>query len=99
MEKSEDIETNQDDREIEAGYLETKDRENKNTSPRRVNSGKGVERLEMNSGGKTYDTQFTTIIGEKKRHFMHDMHKLVVDVTFTQMISKKGINKHGERDR
>ena len=28
---------------------------------------------------------------------MHDMHKLAVDVTFTQMIAKKGIKKHGDR--
>ena len=29
--------------------------------------------------------------------FMHDMHKLAVDVTFTQVTDKKGINNHGER--
>ena len=45
MEKPEWIETNQDEREIEAGDLETKDRENKNTRPRRYNAGKGVECL------------------------------------------------------
>ena len=28
---------------------------------------------------------------------MHDMHKLAVDVTLTQMTAKKGIKKHGER--
>ena len=28
---------------------------------------------------------------------MHDMHKLAVDVTFTQMKANKGIEKHGER--
>ena len=28
---------------------------------------------------------------------MHDMHKLAVDVTFTQMTARKGIQKHGER--
>ena len=28
---------------------------------------------------------------------MHDMHKLAVDVTFTQMTAKKGIRKHVER--
>ena len=27
---------------------------------------------------------------------MHDMHKLAVDVTFTQMTANKGIKKHGE---
>ena len=29
--------------------------------------------------------------------FMHDMHKLSVDVKFTQMTAKKVIKKHGER--
>ena len=28
---------------------------------------------------------------------MHDMHKLSVDVTFTQITAKKGIKTHGER--
>ena len=28
---------------------------------------------------------------------MHDMHKLAVDVTFTKMMSKNGIKKHGVR--
>ena len=27
---------------------------------------------------------------------MRDMHKLAVDVTFTEMTAKKGIKKHGE---
>ena len=93
MEQPEEIETNQDDREIEARYLETEERENTNTRKRRANAGKGVERLEMKFGWETYDTQFTTITGEKKTHFMHDMHKLAVDVTFTQMSVKKGIKK------
>ena len=44
--------------------METKKRENKNTRPIRSNTGKGVERLEMNFRGKTYDTQFTTSNGE-----------------------------------
>ena len=57
---------------------------------------KCVERLEMKFGGKTYDTKFTTRTGEKKKYFMHDMHKLAVDVTFTQMTTKKGIQKYGE---
>ena len=39
--------------------METKELENTNTRPRRANAGKWVERLEMNFGGKTYDTQFT----------------------------------------
>ena len=52
----------------------------------------------MNFRGGKYDTQFSTSTGERKKYFMHDMHKLVVDVTFTQMTAKKGINKHGERD-
>ena len=27
---------------------------------------------------------------------MHDMYKIAVDVTFTQMMANKGIKKHGE---
>ena len=46
--------------------METKDCENTNTSPRSTNTGKGVERLGMNFGGKTYDTLFNTSTGEKK---------------------------------
>ena len=30
------------------------------------------------------------------KKIMHDMHKISVDVTFTQMTNKKGINRHGE---
>ena len=33
----------------------------------------------------------------KRKIFMHDMHKLAVDVTFTQIAAKKGIKKHRER--
>ena len=89
MERPEEIETNKDEREIEAGDMETKERENTNTSPRSSNAGKRVEHLEMKFGGKTYDAQLTTSTGEKKKYFMHDMHKLAVDVTFTQMTAKK----------
>ena len=63
MEQPEEIEINQDEREIEAGDLETKERENTNTRPRRDNAGKGVERLEIKFGGKTYDTQFSASTG------------------------------------
>ena len=73
MKQPEEIETNKDNREIEVGYLETNEREKKNTRPRRANAGKWVERLEMNLGGKTYDTQFTTRTRQKKKDFMHDM--------------------------
>ena len=67
MEQPEEIETNKYEREIEAGYLETKEHKNTNTRPIRANSGKGVEILEMKFGGKKYDTQFTTSTGEKKK--------------------------------
>ena len=60
MEQPKEIERNQDEIEIEEGDLETKECENTNTRPRRSNTRKGVERLEMDFGGKTYDTQFTT---------------------------------------
>ena len=55
--------------------METKESENKNTRIRRANVGKGVERLYMKFGGKTYDTQLTTSTGEKKKYFMHDIQK------------------------
>ena len=51
----------------------------------------------MKFGGKTYDTQFATSTGERKKCFMYNIHKLAVDVTFTQMTAKKGIKTHGER--
>ena len=51
MEIPEEIETNQYEREIEARDLETRERENTNTRPRRANVGKGVDCLKMNFGG------------------------------------------------
>ena len=56
---------------------------------------KGVKRLKMKFGGKNYDTQFTST-GKKRKDFMHAMHKLTVDVAFTQMTSRKGIKEHGD---
>ena len=97
MDQPEEIETNQDEREIEAVNLETKERENTNTGPIKANAGKLVERLKMNFGGETYDTQSTTSTREKQKNVMYDMYKLAVDVTFTQMTAKKGIKKHEER--
>ena len=41
MEQPEEIEKYQDEREIEALDLETKERENRNTRPRRANVGRG----------------------------------------------------------
>ena len=63
--------------------MKTRERENTNKSPRRDNARKFVERLETNFGGKKYDTQFTST-GNRKTYFMHDMHKIAMDVTFTQ---------------
>ena len=76
--------------------METKGRENTITRPRRANTGKVIDSLDIKFGGKKYDTQFTST-GKKRKHFMHDMHKVSVDVTFTQMTANKGINKHVER--
>ena len=45
--------------------METKERENMNTIPRRVNSGKDVDHLKMKFGGKKYDTHFTST-GKRK---------------------------------
>ena len=50
----------------------------------------------MKFGGGKYDTQFATSTREKKKYFIHDMHKLAVDVTLTEMTAKKDIKKHGE---
>ena len=65
MEQPEDIERNQDNREIEAGDLETNELENTNTRPRKANYRKEVDRVKIKSRGKTYDTQFTTSTGER----------------------------------
>ena len=78
--------------------MENKELKNKNTRPRRANTVKGVERSKIQFGGETYDTKFTTSTGEKKKYFMHDMHKLAVDMTFTQMKDRKG-TKNMERER
>ena len=97
MEQPEEIDINQDEKEIEAVDLETKQRKNTNTRPRRANTGKGVEHCEMKFGGGKYDTQFATSTGQKKTYFMHDIHKISVDVKLTQMTAKKGIKNHGGR--
>ena len=51
MEQPEEIETNQDEREIEAGDLETKEHEHTNTRPRRANARKGVDCLKIKLRG------------------------------------------------
>ena len=50
----------------------------------------------MKFGGNKYYTQ-CTITGKKRKEFMHNMHKLATNMTFTHMTPKKGIKKHGER--
>ena len=47
-----------------------------------MNPGKGVERINMEFRGNKYDTKFTRT-GKKRKYFMHYMHKLALDVTFT----------------
>ena len=66
-----------------------------NTSPRRSSIGKGVKHLDFKFGGETYYTQFIISTREKKKYFIHEIHKLAVDVAFTQMMSKKGIKNRG----
>ena len=74
MEQTEEVEEyqddyapiNQDEIKIEASDMDTKDRKNTNTIPRRVNAGRGVERLNIKFGGKKYDTQFTST-GKKRK--------------------------------
>ena len=73
--------------------METKERKNMITRPRKANVGKCVEHLEMKFVGNKYDTEFTST-EIKKRYFMHYMHTLTMDVTFTQMTYKKVIDKH-----
>ena len=74
--------------------METEEHDNKNTSPIRANTGNVFDNLDMKFGGNKYDTQFI-ITGKNKKYFMHGMHKLAVDVTFTQIKYNKGINKYG----
>ena len=95
MEQPEEIETNQNESKIESGYVETNEHGNMNTRTIRANAGKGVEHPNMKFGGKTYDTKFANSTGKKKKYFMHDMHKLSVDVTFIHMTFKKGTKNHG----
>ena len=75
--------------------METKERGNTNTRPRRANAVKCVERLEMNLGGNKYNTQLTRT-GKKNKYCINDMHKLDVDVKLTKMTPNKGIKKHVE---
>ena len=93
--KDDDAQINQDESKIEAIFIETKERENRNKMPRRANSGKGADRLNMKFGGSKYDTQFTST--GNKILFFNDMQKLAVYVTFKQMTPRKGIKKHRER--
>ena len=71
--------------------METKDHSSMNTRPRRANTGKYVELLKMKFGGYKHDTQFTRT-GNRKKEFMHEMHKLDVYVTFKLTTAKKGTN-------
>ena len=50
----------------------------------------------MKFGGKKYGTQFINT-EEKENQFMHYMHKIAVDATFTLMTAKKGIKRHGKK--
>ena len=77
--------------------METKERENMNTSLIRENIGEGVEHLKMKFVGKKYHTQPTST-RTKRKQFLHEIQKLAVDVTFIQMTAKKGTNKNVERE-
>ena len=48
----------------------------------------------MKLGGNKYGTQFINIEGKKE--YMHDIHKIDVDETFTLIIAKKWIKRHVE---
>ena len=84
-----DAPVDRDEKMAEAINLETKYYYNTTTIPSSKNSGKYFERLKMKFGGKKYGNQFTNT--EEKKQFMRDMHKIAVDVTFTQIIAKKGL--------
>ena len=42
-------------------------------------------------------TSNSIALGGIKKYFLHDIHKLALDVTFTPIRANKGINKHGWR--
>ena len=46
--------------------------------------------------GNKYGTQYISTEKEKKQ-FVHDIHKIAVDVPYTQVKAKKEIKRHGER--
>ena len=46
--------------------METKKRENKNTRPIRANTGKGVERLEMDFGDKNMTLNSPAALGKRR---------------------------------
>ena len=94
---NDDAQINQCESKIKASYMETKQRENTNTNPRRQNAGKVVKHLQMKFGGKKYNNQFTST-SKKRKYFMHDMHKIDVDVTFKHMTANKGIKNNGHRE-
>ena len=49
----------------------------------------------MNFVGKKYGTQFIRNEKRKYQEFMQDIHRIAVDVTFTQINTKRGIDMHG----
>ena len=50
----------------------------------------------MKFSGNKYGNQFITT-EEEEKEFMHDMHKIALDAKFTQMSTKKLIQRHRER--
>ena len=69
--------------------------------PRRAAAGAGIDRLEMNFGGKSYYTvKHRQMLMQKMRNYTtteEEYHQAAVDVMFTQMSAKKGMKLFGER--
>ena len=61
-----DAPVDRDEDTAESSNIETKERENARTRPRRENSGKSVERFEMKFGGKKCGTQFINVEEKEK---------------------------------
>jgi hypothetical protein len=69
--------------------------------PRRAAAGAGIDRLEMNFGGKSYYTvKHRQMLMTKIRNYTtkaEGFHRAAVDVMFTQMSAKRGMKLFGER--
>ena len=69
--------------------------------PKRVNTGKGIDRTEMSFNNKSYDTskqvQLLMKAAEKSLSPNRSYMSRAVNVLFTQMAATKGTKKYGEK--